>query len=153
MTIIIKIIESVYYFLWGDWIRLPLPGESTLTLPLLAALLVPAGIFFTLRTRFVQLRLLPDMVRPLTEKDGGAKKEKGELSGLQALIASTAARVGMGILVGVVAAISAGGAGALFWMWLTALLGAATAFVEATLAQLHKQRDPLYGGWRGGPAK
>ena len=152
MTIIIKIIESVYYFLWGDWIRLPLPGESTLTLPLLAVLLVPAGIFFTLRTRFVQLRLLPDMVRSLTEKDGGAKKEKGELSGLQALIASTAARVGMGNLVGVVAAISAGGAGALFWMWLTALLGAATAFVEATLAQLHKQRDPLYGGWRGGPA-
>lgn len=152
MTIIIKIIESVYYFLWGDWIRLPLPGGSTLTLPLLAVLLVPAGIFFTLRTRFVQLRLLPDMVRSLTEKDGSAKKEKGELSGLQALIASTAARVGMGNLVGVVAAISAGGAGALFWMWLTALLGAATAFVEATLAQLHKQRDPLYGGWRGGPA-
>ena len=152
MTIIIKIIESVYYFLWGDWIRLPLPGGSTLALPLLAVLLVPAGIFFTLRTRFVQLRLLPDMVRSLTEKDGGAKKEKGELSGLQALIASTAARVGMGNLVGVVAAISAGGAGALFWMWLTALLGAATAFVEATLAQLHKQRDPLYGGWRGGPA-
>ena len=55
MTIIIKIIESVYYFLWGDWIRLPLPGGSTLTLPLLAVLLVPAGIFFTLRTRFVQL--------------------------------------------------------------------------------------------------
>ena len=152
MTIITKIIESVYYFLWGDWIRLPLPGGGTLALPLLAVLLVPAGIFFTLRTRFVQLRLLPDMVRSLTEKDGGARKEKGELSGLQALIASTAARVGMGNLVGVVAAISAGGAGALFWMWLTALLGAATAFVEATLAQLHKQRDPLYGGWRGGPA-
>ncbi len=65
---------------------------------------------------------------------------------------STATRVGMGNLVGVVAAISAGGAGAVFWMWITALLGSSTAFVEATLAQLHKQEDPLYGGYRGGPA-
>ena len=146
MTIIIKIIESVYYFLWGDWIRLPLPGGSTLTLPLLAVLLVPAGIFFTLRTRFVQLRLLPDMVRSLTEKDGGAKKEKGELSGLQALIASTAARVGMGNLVGVVAAISAGGAGALFWMWLTALLGAARGLLGDAVRTMLVRHAPALGG-------
>ena len=65
---------------------------------------------------------------------------------------STATRVGMGNLVGVVAAVSAGGAGAVFWMWVTALVGSATAFVEATLAQLYKQKDPLYGGYRGGPA-
>ena len=65
---------------------------------------------------------------------------------------STATRVGMGNLVGVVAAISAGGAGAVFWMWVTALIGSSTAFVEATLAQLYKEKDPLYGGWRGGPA-
>ena len=58
----------------------------------------------------------------------------------------------MGNLVGGVAAISAGGAGAVFWMWVTALLGSSTAFVEATLAQLHKEKDPLYGGYRGGPA-
>lgn len=57
----------------------------------------------------------------------------------------------MGNLVGVVAAISAGGAGAVFWMWITALIGSSTAFVEATLAQLHKEKDPLYGGYRGGP--
>ena len=76
----------------------------------------------------------------------------GSLSALQALIVSTATRVGMGNLVGIVAALSAGGAGALFWMWVTALLGSATAFIEATLAQLHKQPDPLYGGYRGGPA-
>ena len=57
----------------------------------------------------------------------------------------------MGNLVGVVAAISAGGAGAVFWMWVTALIGSSTAFVEATLAQIHKEKDPLYGGYRGGP--
>ena len=74
------------------------------------------------------------------------------ISGLQALIVSTATRVGMGNLVGVVAAISAGGAGAVFWMWVIALLGSSTAFIEGTLAQLHKEKDPLYGGYRGGPA-
>ena len=58
----------------------------------------------------------------------------------------------MGNLIGVVAAISAGGAGAVFWMWLIALLGSSTAFVEATLAQIYKEKDPLYGGYRGGPA-
>lgn len=74
------------------------------------------------------------------------------MSNFQTLIVSTATRVGMGNLVGVVAAISAGGAGAVFWMWITALIGSSTAFVEATLAQLHKEKDPLYGGYRGGPA-
>ena len=58
----------------------------------------------------------------------------------------------MGNLVGVVAAISAGGAGAVFWMWVTALIGSSTAFIEATLAQIYKEKDPLYGGYRGGPA-
>lgn len=72
------------------------------------------------------------------------------MSNFQTLIVSTATRVGMGNLVGVVAAISAGGAGAVFWMWITALIGSSTAFVEATLAQLHKEKDPLYGGYRGG---
>ena len=80
------------------------------------------------------------------------KDEKSSLSSLQTLIVSTATRVGMGNLTGVVAAISAGGAGAVFWMWITALLGSSTAFIEATLAQLHKEKDPLYGGYRGGPA-
>ena len=58
----------------------------------------------------------------------------------------------MGNLVGVVAAVSAGGAGAVFWMWLSAILGSATAFIEATLAQIHKEEDSLYGGYHGGPA-
>lgn len=77
--------------------------------------------------------------------------EEKAISGVQALIVSTATRVGMGNLVGVVAAISAGGAGAVFWMWVIALLGSSTAFAEATLAQLYKEKDPLYGGYRGGP--
>ena len=96
----------------------------------------------------MQVRLFPDMVRALTEQKSG---ENG-LSPFQTLIVSTATRVGMGNLVGVVAAISAGGAGAVFWMWIMAVLGSATAFIEATLAQLYKEKDPLYGGYRGGPA-
>ena len=90
------------------------------------------------------------MARITTEGKGGSEREG--ISGLQALIVSTACRVGMGNLVGVVAAISAGGAGAVFWMWVIALLGSSTAFVEATLAQIYKEKDPLYGGYRGGPA-
>lgn len=88
------------------------------------------------------------MVKALGEK----KENKSSLSSFQTLIVSTATRVGMGNLVGVVAAVSAGGAGAVFWMWLSALLGSSTAFVEATLAQQHKRKDPLYGGYKGGPA-
>jgi len=148
MNTIINLIEKTYYFLWGDWIHLPLPGGTTINLPLLVLLLVPTGIFCTIRTRFLQIRMLPDMLRALLEKAETGHKG-GSLSALQALIVSTATRVGMGNLVGIVAALSAGGAGALFWMWVTALLGSATAFIEATLAQLHKQPDPLYGGYRG----
>ena len=151
MNTIINLIEKTYYFLWGDWIHLPLPGGTIINLPLLVLLLVPTGIFCTIRTRFLQIRMLPDMLRALLEKAETGHKG-GSLSALQALIVSTATRVGMGNLVGIVAALSAGGAGALFWMWVTALLGSATAFIEATLAQLHKQPDPLYGGYRGGPA-
>lgn len=146
---IVKIIESVYNFLWGDLIVLPLPGGGTLPLSLLVIILIPAGIYFTVRTRFLPVRLFPDMVKAVT---GKKTKEKGSLSVMQSLIVSTATRVGMGNLVGVVAAISAGGAGAVFWMWVTALIGSSTAFIEGTLAQLYKEKDPLYGGYRGGPA-
>ena len=78
--------------------------------------------------------------------------DSGAISGLQSLIVSTATRVGMGNLMGVVTAVALGGAGAVFWMWVTALLGCSTAFIEGTLAQLHKRKDPLYGGYHGGPA-
>lgn len=146
---IVKIIESVYNFLWGDLIVLPLSGGGTLPLSLLVIILIPAGLYFTVRTRFLPVRLFPDMVKAVT---GKKTKEKGSLSVMQSLIVSTATRVGMGNLVGVVAAISAGGAGAVFWMWVTALIGSSTAFIEGTLAQLYKEKDPLYGGYRGGPA-
>ena len=151
---VIALIEAVYRFLWGDLITLPLPGGGSLGLPLLVLLLVPTGIYCTLRTRFLPIRLFPDMLRATLQRNGGKHggKHSGTISALQALIVSTATRVGMGNLVGVVAAISAGGAGAVFWMWVTALIGSATAFIEATLSQLYKEKDPLYGGWRGGPA-
>ena len=121
---VIALIEAVYRFLWGDLITLPLPGGGSLGLPLLVLLLVPTGIYCTLRTRFLPIRLFPDMLRATLQRNGG--KHGGT--------------------------ISAGGAGAVFWMWVTALIGSATAFIEATLAQLYKEKDPLYGGWRGGPA-
>lgn len=145
----VTVIETVYRFLWGDLLTLPLPGGTSIRFSLLVLLLIPTGIYFTLRTRFLSLRLFKDMVRVTLEKKDG---ETTALSACQTLIVSTATRVGMGNLVGVVAAISAGGAGAVFWMWVTALLGSTTAFIEATLAQLYKEEDPLYGGYRGGPA-
>ena len=145
---IVQLIEATYNFLWGDLFQIPLPVGGSIGISLLIIFLVPAAVYFTIRMRFMQLRLFPDMVRALTEQKSG---ENG-LSPFQTLIVSTATRVGMGNLVGVVAAISAGGAGAVFWMWIMAVLGSATAFIEATLAQLYKEKDPLYGGYRGGPA-
>lgn len=145
-----NMITTVYRLLWGDLVYIPLPDGQSIGLSLLVLILIPAGIFFTIRTKFLPVRLFPEMLRVTAEK---RSKENGHaISGLQALIVSTATRVGMGNLVGVVAAISAGGAGAVFWMWVTALIGSSTAFAEATLAQLHKEKDPLYGGYRGGPA-
>ena len=110
-TMIISIIEQVYSLLWGDLITLPLPGGDRLGISLLVLLLIPTGIYFTIRTKFLPLRLFPDMVKSLLAK----KEHKDSLSTFQTLIVST-------------------------------------AFIEATLAQLHKEKDPLYGGYRGGPA-
>ena len=149
LSAVISLIQAVYRLMWGDLVTIPLPGGASLGLSLLVLLLVPTGIWFTVRTRFMGVRMLGQMVRVSLEK---SEKDGKALSGMQSLIVSTATRVGMGNLVGVVAAISAGGAGAVFWMWLMAIIGSATAFVEATLAQLYKEEDPLYGGFRGGPA-
>jgi AGCS family alanine or glycine:cation symporter len=146
----LTIFHSVYHILWGNLITIPLPGGSSLGLSLLILILIPSGIYFTLRTRFLPFRMFPEMVKLTAETKDAS--QKGAISGLQTLFLSTATRVGMGNLVGVVAAISAGGAGAVFWMWVIALLGSSTAFTEATLAQLYKEKDPLYGGYRGGPA-
>ncbi len=147
---VVQFFEQIYAILWGDLVTFHLPGGSPLGLSLLVIILVPAGIYFTLRTKFLPFRLFPEMIR-VTLEDKGVSETDG-ISGVQALIVSTATRVGMGNLVGVVSAISAGGAGAVFWMWIIALLGSSTAFAEATLAQIYKEKDPLYGGFRGGPA-
>ena len=144
-----NLITEIYNLLWGDLLTISLPGGNVVGISFLVLILIPAGIYFTVRTRVLPIRFFPEMLRISVERRG---KHKGAISGLQALIVSTATRVGMGNMVGVVAAVSAGGAGAVLWMWLTALIGSSTAFVEATLAQLHKERDPLYGGYRGGPA-
>ncbi len=145
-----NIFHTIFFILWGDLITIPLPGGSSLGLSLLVLILIPSGIYFTIRTRFLPFRLFPEMLRITIENKSASQKDA--ISGVQALIVSTATRVGMGNLVGVVAAISAGGAGSVFWMWLIALLGSSTAFIEGTLAQLYKEKDPLYGGYRGGPA-
>lgn len=142
-----KIIETLYNFLWGDLFTLNIAGTQV-GVSLLVLLLIPAGIFFTVRTRFMPVRKLPQMIRALTDKSS----DKSSLSTFQTLIISTATRVGMGNLVGVVAAVSVGGAGSVFWMWISAFLGASTAYAEGTLAQLHKKESPLYGGYQGGPA-
>ncbi len=150
MDILSKIYGAILYFFTGALFKIPLGGGSTLDISLMILLLVPAGIFFMIRTKFVSVRMLPEMLHISVEKND--KGQKGAISGVQALIVSTATRVGMGNLVGVVAAVSAGGAGAVFWMWIMAIIGSSMAFVEATLAQIHKENDPLYGGYRGGPA-
>ena len=142
-----KLIETVYNFLWGDLFTIHI-SDFKIGIPLLVLLLIPTGIFFTIRTRFMPIRKFPQMVKALTDKNN----DKSSLSTFQTLIVSTATRVGMGNLVGVVAAVSVGGAGAVFWMWISAFLGASTAYAEGTLAQLHKKKDPLYGGYHGGPA-
>ena len=143
---LVNLIESVYRLLWGDLFTIPLGGGIGISF--MVVLLFTAGIWFTCRTRLLPVRLFRDMIAAVCEK----KQGRDGLSSFQTLIISTATRVGMGNLVGVVAAVSAGGAGAVFWMWVTALLGASTSFIESTLAQKYRQPDPLYGGWRGGPA-
>ena len=143
---LVKLIEQTYRILWGDLFVLPIGGGFGISL--MVILLLTAGIYFTLKTRLLPVRLFRDMLAAVCEKN---QDEKG-LSSFQTLVISTATRVGMGNLVGVVAALSVGGAGAVFWMWVTAVMGASTSFIESTLAQKYKQPDPLYGGWRGGPA-
>ena len=115
---------------------------------LLVILLVAAGLFFTIRNRFPQLRLLREAIRVVVERP----EKEGSVSSFQALMVSTASRVGTGNIIGVSVAICMGGYGAVFWMWLIALLGGATAFTESTLAQIYKRRNPETGESYGGPA-
>ena len=109
--------------------------------------LVVSGIYFTFRCKFIQIRLFRDACRVIMEKP----ESEGSISSFGALMISTASRVGTGNIIGVSTAICLGGPGAIFWMWVTALLGGATAFIESTLAQIYKKRAPD-GSCYGGPA-
>ncbi len=112
---------------------------------ILIIILVAGGLYFSIRTKFAQFRLLREQFRAVTEKN-----DKNSVSSFQALMVSTASRVGTGNIVGVSTALCLGGFGSVFWMWVIALLGAASAFIESTLAQIYKKRGPE-GGF-GGPA-
>lgn len=122
---------------------------------ILIALLILSGLFYTLRTGFAQGRLLGDMVALITGKlsslRDGEKKIAGQVTGFQAFCIAVASHVGTGNLAGVAIAVAIGGPGALFWMWIIALLGAATSMIENTLAQVYKVKDGN-GGFRGGPS-
>ncbi|MDH2389672.1 alanine/glycine:cation symporter family protein [Streptomyces sp. HNM0663] len=119
---------------------------------LLIPLVVGAGLYFTLRSKGVQIRLLPEMFRVLKDRPVQGADGKKAVSSFGAFTISAAARVGTGNIAGVATAITLGGPGAVFWMWMMAIVGAASAFVESTLAQLYKVRDPKHGTYRGGPA-
>ncbi|MFC3212630.1 MULTISPECIES: alanine/glycine:cation symporter family protein [Planomicrobium] len=121
-------------------------GNNLLWTYILIALLLGLGVYFTIRTKFVQVRLFGEMFRVISEKKDG---EKG-VSAFQAFTISTASRVGTGNITGVALAVAIGGPGAVFWMWMVALIGMATAFIESTLAQVYKVRDGEQ--FRGGPA-
>ena len=113
---------------------------------LLIYMLAGAGIYFSIRTGFVQIRLFKDALRCMMEKKEG---DKG-VSSFQALMIATASRVGTGNMAGVATAIMTGGPGAAFWMWLMAVLGSSSAFIESTLAQIYKKKDG--DSFKGGPA-
>lgn len=143
-------ISTVNNFFWSDLIKFNLGKNVQIGISLLAFLLISVGLYFFVRTGFLPIKFLPEIMTQV--KENLKVKNKGSVSGLQALIVSTATRVGMGNLVGVASAISLGGAGAIFWMWVSALINSSTAFIESVLAQLHKKEDKLYGGYKGGPA-
>ncbi len=119
--------------------------NGVLYYPILIIVLLACGIYFTIRTKFIQFGLLGEAFKVITEKPEG----EDDVSSFQALMVSTASRVGTGNIVGVANAICLGGPGAVFWMWIIALIGGASAFVESTLAQIYKKRGSdgvSYGG-------
>ena len=117
---------------------------------ILVILLVGVGIYFTIRTRGVQFRLLKDGIKSMLEKSEKTENGEKKVSSFQALMISTASRVGTGNIAGIATAIAAGGPGAVFWMWIMALIGGASAFIESTLAQVYKIKEG--GQYRGGPS-
>lgn len=115
---------------------------------LLIILLLAVGLYFTFRTKFIQFRMFAESIRVVGEKP----EKAGSTSSFQALMVSTASRVGTGNIVGISSAICLGGYGAVFWMWVIAIIGGASAFVESTLAQIYKRRNPETGESYGGPS-
>ena len=123
------------------------PINSLLYYPILIILLLVVGLYFTIRSKFLQVRLIGEAFRVTVEKP----MREGDVSSFQTLMVTTASRVGTGNIVGVASAICLGGYGAVFWMWIVAIVGGASAFVEATLAQIYQKRDSE-GGCYGGPS-
>ena len=121
--------------------------DNILYYPILIIVLVIGGLYFTIRTKGVQIRLIHESIRILFEPP----EEKSNVSSLQAMLVSTASRVGTGNIIGVSTAICLGGLGACFWMWLMCIIGASSAFIESTLAQIYKRKDSN-GNFYGGPA-
>ncbi len=118
----------------------------------LIILLIGAGLFFTFKTKFIQFRLIPEMFKLITESAPKDKSGKKGISSFQAFTISAASRIGTGNIAGVATAIALGGPGAVFWMWMIALIGGASALIESTLAQVYKVKDHRTGLFRGGPA-
>ena len=135
MEMILNLIDGLNTFLWSY---------------ILIAMLITLGLYFTVRTKFVQFRYFKEMFRLLGDGASKDNKEEGEVSSFQAFCISTASRVGTGNIAGIAIAIVTGGPGAIFWMWLIALVGSASSFVESTLAQIYKVKDGK--SFRGGPA-
>lgn len=121
--------------------------NGVLYYPILIIVLLAAGIYFTFRTKFIQLRMFKESIKVVAEKP----TKEGSISSFQALMVSTASRVGTGNIVGVSTAICLGGYGSVFWMWIIAIIGGASAFIESTLAQIYKRKD-ANGDSYGGPA-
>ena len=121
--------------------------DNILYYPILIIIMAAGGLWFTGRTRCVQIRKFKESCKLIVEKPTWGAK----VSSFQALMVSTASRVGTGNIIGVSTAICLGGPGAVFWMWFMCIVGAASAFIESTLAQIFKQRDKG-GGCYGGPA-
>ena len=115
---------------------------------LLIVMLIGLGLYFTIASRFVQFRYFGSMFRIFSE---AFQRQPGQLSSFQALMLSVAGRVGAGNIAGVGIAVTLGGPGAVFWMWVTALVGMSSSFFECTLAQVYKRADGD-GLYRGGPA-
>ena len=117
---------------------------------ILIIMLLGCALWFTFKTKFVQFRMLKEMIRLLGDSTGKSEGKEHHISSFQAFAVSLASRVGTGNLAGVATAITIGGPGAVFWMWIIALLGASSAFVESTLAQLYKVHGKT--SYIGGPA-